>query len=356
MSDINYADFINANTAQRGDTLVGVVVPTSSAVFVKMGELNPFTGSIPCWDPEGAIGDGPTDIIGGIPGLLDCRNAHAVITEMHYFEQFKGGAASAQRLREQGLDPEVQKMLELTVSIIGAKIGYESDGEFVAHPMYAPWDPETGQADLSFITSRALEAYLKTVFNPNDDVVMQLQQIALTNGFVPIDLPQSNPDRQSLRAGEIFHIAAHAGNGNARARILERQKNGLAIDGFSIRPPRDEVFINDQGVEVLDYTDFFRSTEENLHRAVSILAEGPPLNEDGTPELNYQGRPVNAATKAGRLSSAITGVNGQFPLRATVSTVDIKTPTAFDRLGKPVAFDTEELNFWNVVAEEDVVA
>lgn len=291
-------DEIKAQQAARTAALENVEIAQSSNLTINPHQMNQFSGSLPIFDLDGPAGDGPVSIEKNIPSALKVDNI--VLTEIHAFQQPEGGFARAEERNAAGGDWNWMTQIEGTMALPMAVLGFIEDGEFEQHPVY-------DDSSMTFVTSRALEVYFKSPFRVPEESVEQMRQAAIDHEFVPAEL--GDRVRESKRK-ELFHLQAKSTGSNTRDRILSRQTHGMQIESFTLTAPRDaSTRPNDSsGNPVPEYEDFLRSFEENLHRVIVSLASG------------------ESVSKAGRLSTAITGVNGQYPLRATCASLSWGTP------------------------------
>ena len=287
---------IRLQAEKRKAALEGVEISTTSNLTITADALNHFTGSVPDYDWD-SPSDVPLSIEGGIPCAL--RVGRIVVTEMRAFMQPEGGFQAGQdRVNTSGNETDWNYMnqIEATIALPGARIGYMDGEEFISHPMYE-------DESMIFVTSRALEAYIKSPFRVTPEVVEGLREAVLARGFVPADLGD-NPARVSKRQ-DLWHLQALAVGGNKRDKIIARQQSGLPLESFTLTAPRElsNRPTDSDGQAIPEFEDFMRHIEENLHRVTVGLATGENISE------------------AGSLSTAITGVNAPYPLRATTASL-----------------------------------
>lgn len=265
-----------------------------------------FTGTVPTWAADAPANAGPSETHENVPCALDLTKAQIVLTEAHAFRQPRGGQEAYQAAVDKKLPPEelaklLMNQVEFSVSLVGATIGFMlPDGTYMPHPMYS--DPK-----YAGVASRALEMYCKTPFTTSEDVIETMEELRLElferAGFLPAQLGER---AQPSKREDLWHLQAPTKGSNVRDQILSRQESGLKLDSVEILAPRplaDRPPAAGTNVPRPEFENFMDSLERNLQRVALDLASG------------------KSATEALRLSSAITGVDGQYPLRATVASL-----------------------------------
>lgn len=317
-------DTINQAAAARQDVLKDVDINTSSNTTVTAHTLSKFAGTYPRYDYD-SDSDMPVEVMAVPNCALDVKDI--VLTEIRGFKQPEGGFTKMEERLANGGEANWMNQMEFTIALPGARLGFIEDEQFVAHPL---WKDDS---DMPFVKSRALEIYAKTPFKITDELMTEIQQAVLDHGFVPVDL--GDQPRESKRE-DLFHLNALAMGGTRRDKIIARQSSGLQLANLTLTAPRDisNRPTDAQNQPIPEFENFLLSLEQNLHRVTVMLAAGESI------------------PRAGSLSTAITGVNGRYPLRATTASLAYEE-TTFSASGEKVGSIPKTVSFFAETPAEE---
>lgn len=262
---------------------------------LQVGQLCEFNGTYPTWE-KGQAHDEPPTGSHNLRGAIDLRNASIVLTDMHAYEQIRGGSANLD-------SPDAQWMpqAELSISLPGAKILIQNDeGEWLPHPFYTARNA-SGLLSFEQMTTRALECYVKTPFNTPIEVLASLRDTLVEAGWKP-----SRNEHNSIARNEKFHLVAPVSPTTTSlvGQIQERQKTGFKLDSLTL--------LNGDPERSPEFRDFLYSITENMRWVTALLGGGYNLSQSFS------------------LSTAITGIDHSNPtdnrpmgnaLRATIGDI-----------------------------------